>query len=108
MKTVHILSLLIITGLFGCEIIIEEPYEPVIEVSGFYEVDEWSETIEAQSFYEVNIYRDRFSYDGIYIDNFYNAGLRVYAEMNGYKIRIPLQRIGYYEIEGFGSYCLKY
>ena len=103
MKTIKGLFILIIIGLAGCQIVIEEPYEPANRFVGSYEVDEWSETLGLQSFFEIYIHKDRFESDIIYIDNFYDLGIEVFAEVNGSRIRIPRQVAGFYEIEGLGS-----
>lgn len=97
-----VFALLIITS--GCHIVIEEPYSPIYEIAGFYDVDEWSETVGIEDYYEVEVYRDRHNHNGIIIENFYNAGIRVFAELNGSRIRIPYQVSGNYEIEGYGTF----
>jgi hypothetical protein len=105
MKTLKLIPVLLIALFSGCELIDEEgPYDNIDEITGEYEVDEWSETLEAQSFFYVTIYRNSHRNGKIYIENFYNAGIEVYAEVNGYKIQIPPQQVGYYEIEGMGSF----
>jgi hypothetical protein len=89
----------------GCELIFDEdPVDNVDLITGVYEVDEWSETLEAQSFFQLSIYRNSHRNGKIHLENFYNAGLDVYAEVNGYKIQIPPQQVEHYEIEGMGSF----
>ncbi len=88
----------------GCHIIVEDVYFPANRLVGNYEVDEWSETLGAQVYFNIFIHKDPYDPDIIYIDNFYNAGIEVIADVNGSKIIIPLQIIGAYEIEGIGSY----
>lgn len=105
MKTYKFISIILIVFFSGCELIDEEgPYDNIDEITGAYEVDEWSETLEAQSYFQVSIYRNSYRNGKIYIENFYNAGIEVYAEVNGYKIQIPIQQVGFYEIEGMGSF----
>ena len=82
----------------------EDLGDNIDQITGIYDVDEWSETLEAQSFFQLSIYRNSTRNGKIYIENFYNAGIEVYAEVNGYKIQIPLQQVGFYEIEGMGSF----
>jgi len=104
-KNYKILALLLTAFISGCELIINEsPHDNIDQITGFYEVDEWSETLDAQSFFQLSIYRNNQRNGKIYIDNFYNAEIEVFAEVNGYKIQIPLQQVGYYEIEGIGSF----
>ncbi|MHA2182831.1 MAG: hypothetical protein ACXAAH_15535 [Promethearchaeota archaeon] len=104
MKTFKLIPILIIVLITGCEWIDEDPVDNIDQITGIYEVDEWSETLEAQSFFQLSVYRSSIRNKKIYIENFYNAGIEVFAEVNGYKIQIPLQQVGYYEIEGMGSY----
>jgi hypothetical protein len=105
MKTFKLLALSLILLISGCDLFVEEDQlDNIDEITGFYEVDEWSETLEAGSFFQLTIYRNSHRSRKIYFENFYNAGIEVFAEVNGYKIQIPLQQVGYYEIEGMGSF----
>lgn len=105
MKTIKIFVILGIILLSGCELLYEEePDDNIDQIVGFYEVDEWSETLGAQSFFEISVYRNSTRSGKLYFENFYNAGIEVFGEVNGYKIQIPLQQVGRYEIEGMGSF----
>lgn len=105
MKTSKLFVISLGLMISGCNLLIEEnQLDNIDEITGFYEVDEWSETLDAGSFFQLTIYRNSQRSGKIYLENFYNAGIEVMAEVNGYKIQIPRQQIGYYEIEGMGSY----
>lgn len=103
MKTIRILLFFGILFFSACQIIVEERVNFADFYTGTYEADEWSESMAIQSYFNIYIYADRFDRDIVYIDNFYNADMEIYAEINGYKLRIPRQIAGYYEVEGIGS-----
>ena len=88
--------------IFSCEAGFYDE-EPVNIFTGCYDVDEWSESLQAQSYFEMRIFTRNRDHGIIRMENFYNAGITVYAEVNGFKIRIPVQQTEYYEIEGYGS-----
>lgn len=104
MKTIKLLLILFIFLISGCHIVIEEVYSPSSRIVGTYEVDEWSETLGAQAYFDIFIHDDAYSPEIIYINNFYDSGIEVWAKVNGSRIRIPLQTAGPYEIEGNGTY----
>lgn len=66
---------------------------------GSYEVSEYSATYDEYWEYDVSIYKGGGE---LVIDNFYNSGLRVYANVNGSNFTIPWQTIDGYEIQGDG------
>ncbi|MFC2125186.1 hypothetical protein ACFLU5_10270 [Bacteroidota bacterium] len=88
----------------GCEFMEEDSYRTANDMLGEYEVDEWSETLGAQSYFDMYVTGDKRNHDIVYFENFYNADMTVYVEVNGSKLRIPNQEVGFYEIEGMGSY----
>jgi hypothetical protein len=104
MKTTKLLPLLLIFLISGCHIVVEEVYSPASRLVGSYEVDEWSETLAAQAYFDIFIHDDPYSADIIYINNFYDSGIEVWAKVNGSRVYIPLQTAGPYEIEGNGTY----
>jgi len=105
MKALKLFTFLTLILISGCSLLNEEnPEDNIDQITGIYEVDEWSETLEAQTFFQLSVYRNSFRNGKIHIENFYNAGIEVFAEVNGYKIQIPLQQVGYYEVEGMGSF----
>ena len=90
----------------GCNVYVEEepvPYDVRDRFVGTYEIEEYSELLDAISYFNVRISKDYYDDYVIYLDNFYGSGFEVYAEVTGNKIRIPFQRVGFYEIEGYGS-----
>ena len=105
MKRITNLTGLIVLLVFsGCEILEEDLYQTVDDMLGEYEVDEWSETLGAQSYFTMHVTGDKRNRNIVYFENFYNADLTVYVEVNGSKLRIPNQEVGIYEVEGMGSY----
>jgi hypothetical protein len=90
--------------LFSCENKDIPDGAAINEITGYYDADEWSETLEAQSYFNIRIHVKNRRNMTVNIENFYNADITVYAELYGYKIRIPVQQVGFYEIEGIGSY----
>jgi hypothetical protein len=88
----------------ACEDLSVDTQKTINRITGRYLVDEWSETLGAQNVYNISISEDNRKSDHIYLENFYNAGLGITAEVNGSKIVIPVQQVEDYEIEGFGSF----
>lgn len=81
---------------------VEPRYDERDKFVGYYDVEEYSETYGEYTFYEMRISRARFDRE-IYLNNFYAADLRVYATVNFDNIRIPLQVVDGYEIQGSGT-----
>lgn len=69
---------------------------------GFYEVDEYSETTDLYFRYEIDIVKSCCNDTEVLIRNFYDVDLEVRGYVNDYKLSIPRQYIGRYEIEGTG------
>lgn len=103
-KYIYTAGIFLVTIMMGCEIIDENTYRTVDQMIGEYEVDEWSETLGAQSYFDIYIAGDKRNRDLVYLENFYNAGITIFAEVNGSKIRIPIQEVDFYEVEGMGSF----
>ena len=102
MRHLYLLSFLV---LGSCQIIVyEEPtyYDDRDNVVGYYEVDEYSETTEQYFNYGIDVVKSCCNDNEIIIYNFYDVDLDVVASINGSRIKIPLQHIGDYEIEGTG------
>src|SRR5690349_8503087 len=82
MKTlVFVFSILLVAT--SCEMYYVDPvpvYDPRDQFVGSYDVNEYSSTYDEYWEYGVSIYK---SSGDIVIDNFYNSGLRVYANVNG-------------------------
>ena len=97
--------LLMLTGLSACEFYYLDPvpvYDSRDRIIGRYDVDEYSETFRDHENYSVYIQQGRYA-DEIYIDNFYNVNISVYATVNSGKISIRRQTVNGYEIQGVGT-----
>jgi hypothetical protein len=81
---------------------VEPRYDHRDKFVGYYDVEEYSETYGDYTFYEMRITRSPHDRE-IFLDNFYAADLRVYAIVSFDDIRIPLQVIDGYEVEGTGT-----
>lgn len=104
MKNLYFL-LFIVLG--SCQLIVYDDvsyYDNRDDIVGRYEIDEFSETTEHYYSYNIRIVKSCCDEDEVYIQNFYDVGLEVMAEYNGYKLDIPRQYIDDYEIEGTGRY----
>jgi hypothetical protein len=103
MKKVIIASLLLIT-LASCEFNYIEPrYDYRDRVTGSYDVEEYSETFNGYHYYSIHITKYSSSGSTVYLNNFYDADLSVYAYLDGDKLTIPLQAVDGFEIEGVGT-----
>lgn len=102
MKKVIIASLLLIT-LASCEFNYIEPrYDFRDRVTGSYDVEEYSATFRDYHYYSIHITKYSSSGRTVYLNNFYDADLSVYAYLDGDKLTIPLQIVDGFEIEGTG------
>jgi hypothetical protein len=72
------------------------------DITGHYELDEYSETYRDYTYYTVTISRG-YGRREIYIHNFYGFDRDVLAYLDGHTITIPFQVINGYEIEGHGQ-----
>lgn len=87
----------------GCNMYDVEPrYDSRDRFVGYYEVEEFSETYNDITFYELRISKSGYDRE-IYLHNFYAADIRVYATVNYDNIRIPLQIVDGFEIQGSGT-----
>lgn len=80
---------------------VEPRYDSRDRFVGHYDVEEFSETYHEYTYYEMRVSKSGYDRQ-IYLDNFYAAGLRVYAIVSFEDVRIPLQIVEGYEIEGSG------
>ncbi len=102
MKTLYLLLFL---ALGSCQIIVYDEidyYDDRDDLVGRYELDEYSETTEYYYTYTIEIVKSCCDSDEVYLRNFYDVDLEVVARFDGYKLIIPRQYIGDYEIEGTG------
>lgn len=103
--------LLLIAGLVlsACDIVVVEPlYDERDRVTGSYRIEEFSQTYNESIRFDIYIRKSGYGYNSrdVMIENFYNAGVNVRAEVYSGKIFIPRQFVNGYEIEGVGSLYL--
>lgn len=103
--------ILLITGLIlsSCDILVVEPlYDERDRVTGSYRIEEYSQTYNESIRFNIYIRKSGYGYNSrdVIIENFYNAGVDVRAEISSGKIFIPRQLVNGYEIEGVGSLYL--
>ncbi|MEQ1585001.1 MAG: hypothetical protein ABL895_03925, partial [Cyclobacteriaceae bacterium] len=103
--------LLLIAGLVlsSCDILVVEPmYDERDRVTGSYRIEEYSQTYNESIRFSIYIRKTGSGYNSreVMIENFYNAGVDVRAEISSGKIFIPQQFVNGYEIEGVGSLYL--
>jgi hypothetical protein len=75
------------------------PYDPRDQFTGKYSINEYSSTYDESWAYDMSIYKSQYD---LSIDNFYNTGLRVNAQVNGTSLSIPWQIVDGYELQGDG------
>lgn len=98
------ISLLALVVVFtSCDLILVEPaFNDRDRIIGLYQVDEQSQTYNDYTRFQVQIRRGGYD-DGIIIENFYDAGLRVRTTVIYDKIYMDRQLVDGYEIEGVGT-----
>lgn len=69
---------------------------------GHYRIEENSDTYNVIAEYSIDIRKSTAYSNRVYIDNFYDSGIEVYAVVSGDRITIPLQEVYGYEISGRG------
>jgi len=100
-----LLTLSVVLLISSCEtVIIEDAWDPRDPFLGRFDTEEYSETLDAFSYYDVFIVKDADPFSNvIYLRNFYGANIEIFGEVNGSKLTIPRQRVGYFVVEGIGS-----
>jgi len=103
MKTKLVL-LALVTALTSCDIMVVEPvYDYRDRITGSYRLEEHSHTYHDVT--RFNIYIRKYGiYDEGIIENFYNSGVDVRANITYDKIYIARQLVNGYEIEGIGTF----
>ncbi len=99
------LSFLLFVLAGSCQIIInEEPsyYDSRDELTGRYQIDEYSESTEQHFSYSIEILKSCCNSNEVILYNFYDVGIEATAQFDGYKLIISRQFIGDYEVEGTG------
>jgi len=93
----------ILIGLSACDVYVVEPVRDVRDnVTGYYQVEEYSNTYHDYTYYSIDIYKNNYASREVYISNFYAANIKVYAYVEYDRITIPYQVVNGYEIEGTG------
>ena len=102
---VRLLPLALLLSMSACQLIVieEEVFDQRDAFIGRYEVDEFSSTLGISTLFTMDVYKDSFEPNLVVFENFYGAGLEVFGEVSGRKVRIPLQQVGFYEVEGIGT-----
>jgi len=100
--------LLLIAGLVltSCDILVVEPrYDDRDRITGSYRIEEYSQTYNESVRFNIYIRKSGYGYNStdVIIENFYNAGVDVRAEIINNKINISRQYVNGYEIEGVGT-----
>jgi hypothetical protein len=98
-----LLTALLFLLVCSCEPIEPKPVDQRDKFTGKYTVTEQSGAQQVTHTFKVTVTKSAEPDSVIYISNFYNAGLEVYAQVSGSKLSIPFQRRHNYEIEGLGS-----
>ncbi|MCK6618251.1 MAG: hypothetical protein L6Q51_11475 [Cyclobacteriaceae bacterium] len=102
MKNIAFIAVLV--GLSACEFYYYDPYaNPVSRIAGRYSVSEYSETYNVWYNYTIRIEPSGYNAQEVRIDNFYDAGVRVYATVSNTKITIWRQTVNGYTVEGTGT-----
>ena len=99
-----LLGLSLLLFISSCDVVlVPTPYDPRDEFLGSFDTEEYSETLDAWSYYDVFIVKDADPLSNvIYLQNFYGANIEIFGEVNGTRLTIPRQRVGYFLVEGIG------
>lgn len=90
--------------LSSCNLMIVEPvYDDRERLTGSYRIEEHSQTYNDYTRFSIYI-RKSGIYDEVVIENFYNSGVSVRANVAYDKIYISRQIVNGYEIEGVGTF----
>jgi hypothetical protein len=90
--------------LAGCNVTIVEPrYDGRDRVTGYYDMEEYSQTYNDMTYYTVHVTKSAGDANEVWLSNFYSVDIRVYAYVHGNKITIPFQVVNGYEVEGVGT-----
>lgn len=81
---------------------VEPRYDDRDRFTGYYDVEEYSQTYNDITRYEIRISHSRYDRE-VYIDNFYAADIRIHATVSFNVLRIPFQVVDGYEVDGTGT-----
>src|SRR5215218_10206835 len=82
----------------------ETRYDYRERLTGYYDVEEYSDTYNEEVHYSMYVSKNYGSRDGVYFEDFYAEGVRITAYIDNDYIDIPFQIINGLEIEGHGSF----
>ena len=82
----------------------EVRYDYRERMTGYYDVEEYSDTYNEEVHYSIYVSKNPATHDGIYLQDFYAYGVRVSAYIDNDYIDIPFQVVNGFEIEGSGSF----
>lgn len=99
MKTFIALAITLVTAT-SCYFEDDGNFDNRRRITGSYDMEEHSETFNQILHYRLWITTVGCDENEVYLENFYDADLRVRAIMRGDKLTIPYQVIDGYEIEG--------
>ncbi len=100
---VALFTTLALFGLSGCDVYTVEPrYDVRDNLTGNYEMEEYSNTYNDLSYYQIYIRKSAYAGE-IYIDNFYASDVLVHASVSYDRVTIPYQEVNGYAIEGTGT-----
>lgn len=99
------LAVTVLVLMASCDINIIEPrYDHRDQVTGYYDIEEYSETFRDYTYYSLHITKEDYSGSStVYLHNFYGADITVRAYLEYDKLTIPYQVVEGYEIDGTGS-----
>jgi hypothetical protein len=101
-KILSFIAILVVVS--ACDIVVVDPYDDRVNLTpGSYQVEEYSQTYEQHFQYSVWISHCGDGSHSVYIENFYNEGLLVKAEIIGRKIYVRRQYVEDYRVEGVGT-----
>lgn len=99
----YVTYLFLIALLTGCQVTFNDPFDGRGRFTGDYRVEEYSQSTNESFRYNISIDRSLDFNDEVIIRNFYDAGIDVFAFVDGDKIFIDRQINGSFEIEGVGT-----
>jgi hypothetical protein len=98
------IAALFIGFMASCDVYYVEPrYDYRDQVTGYYDVEDYSETFEEYHYYNVRVTKASSRSSAIYLNDLYTENTQVLAYLDGNSITIPSQLVDGYEIEGYGS-----
>src|SRR5688572_11421793 len=83
----------------SCDITLLEPcYDHRDQVTGYYDIEEYSETFHDYTYYSIHVTKDSYYSSTVYLNNFYGADICVKAYLDYNDLTIPYQVVDGFEI----------